>query len=376
MLNLFDAAFPCKRLGLIPMAECIVFTGGGTAGHVFPALAVLDELAPRWRGRVVWIGSSSGMERDILRRRAIPYYGIPTGKLRRYFSLANFLDLFRVLFGFLASLAVLSRERPRLVFSKGGYVTVPPLAAARLLGIPSITHESDLNPGLATRINARSAQRVLVSFAESAGYLPAALRAKVIHTGNPVRRALLGGEPAAGRALVGCPPERPLLLVLGGSLGSAFINGAVQRGLSELTSRCFVVHQMGSAHYRPASRPGYHAVAFLDAELPDLLAACDLVLCRAGANTLWELAALGKPAVLVPLSGQSSRGDQLENARHFAGQGAALVVPEEEEGRLVGEVLRLLGDRSRLAEMGRRARELGRPDAAARIAELVLERAR
>ncbi len=172
MLNLFDAAFPCKRLGLIPMAECIVFTGGGTAGHVFPALAVLDELAPRWRGRVVWIGSSSGMERDILRRRAIPYYGIPTGKLRRYFSLANFLDLFRVLFGFLASLAVLSRERPRLVFSKGGYVTVPPLAAARLLGIPSITHESDLNPGLATRINARSAQRVLVSFAESAGYLP------------------------------------------------------------------------------------------------------------------------------------------------------------------------------------------------------------
>ena len=135
---------------------------------------------------------------------------------------------------------------------------------------------------------------------------------------------------------------------------------------------------MGSAHYRPASSApgGTDAVAFLDEELPDLLAACDLVLCRAGANTLWELAALGKPAVLVPLSGQSSRGDQLENARHFAGQGAALVVPEEEGGRLVAEVLRLLADRSRLAEMGRRARELGRPDAAARIAELVLERAR
>jgi UDP-N-acetylglucosamine--N-acetylmuramyl-(pentapeptide) pyrophosphoryl-undecaprenol N-acetylglucosamine transferase len=358
------------------MAECIVFTGGGTAGHVFPALAVLDELASRWPGRVVWIGSSRGMEREILRRRAIPYYGIPAGKLRRYLSLANFADLFRVLLGIAASLGVLARERPRLVFSKGGYVTVPPLAAARLLGIPSFTHESDLNPGLATRINARSAERVLVSFAESAGYLRPALQAKVTHTGNPVRRALLGGDPAAGRALVGCPPGRPLLLVLGGSLGSAFLNGAVERGLSELTSRCFVVHQMGSAHYRPASRPGYHAVAFLDEELPHLLAACDLVLCRAGANTLWELAALGKPAVLVPLSGGASRGDQLENSRHFAGRGAALVVPEQQGQRLVAEVLRLLEDRPRREEMGRRARELGRPEAAARIAELVLERAR
>jgi UDP-N-acetylglucosamine--N-acetylmuramyl-(pentapeptide) pyrophosphoryl-undecaprenol N-acetylglucosamine transferase len=358
------------------MAECIVFTGGGTAGHVFPALAVLDELASRWPGRVVWIGSSRGMERDILRRRAIPYYGIPSGKLRRYLSLANFLDLFRVLFGLLASLAVLARERPRLVFSKGGYVTVPPLAAARLLGIPSFTHESDLNPGLATRINARSAERVLVSFAESAGYLKPALRPKVTHTGNPVRRALLRGDPAAGRAMVGCPPERPLLLVLGGSLGSAFLNRAIQRGLSELTSRCFVVHQMGSAHFQPASRPGYHPVAFLEEELPHLLAASDLVLCRAGANTLWELAALGKPSVLVPLSSEASRGDQLENARHFAVRGAALVVPEQEGERLVAEVLNLLEDPPRLQEMGRRARELGRPEAAARIAELVLERTR
>jgi UDP-N-acetylglucosamine--N-acetylmuramyl-(pentapeptide) pyrophosphoryl-undecaprenol N-acetylglucosamine transferase len=358
------------------MAECIVFTGGGTAGHVFPALAVIDELAPRWQGRVVWIGSAGGMEREILRRRGIPYYGIPTGKLRRYLALANFLDLFRIAAGFFASLAVLTRERPRLVFSKGGYVTVPPLAAARLLGIPSFTHESDLNPGLATRINARSAERVLVSFAESAGYLSPALRGKVAHTGNPVRRSLLAGDPAAGRSFAGCPPDRPLLLVLGGSLGSAFLNDAVERGLSELTSRCFVVHQMGDAHFRAAGVPGYQAVAFLDEELPHLLAACDLVLCRAGANTLWELAALGKPAVLVPLSGRSSRGDQLENARHFAARGAALVVPEEEGARLVAEVLRLLEDRPRLAEMGRKARELGRPEAAARIAELVLERAR
>jgi len=359
------------------MAECIVFTGGGTAGHVFPALAVLEELAPRWPGRVVWIGSTCGIERDLLKGRGIPYYGIPTGKLRRYFSLANFLDLFRVVAGFFASLAILRKERPRLVFSKGGYVTVPPLAAARLLRIPSFTHESDLNPGLATRINARSSERVLVSFAESAGYLRPALRAKVLHTGNPVRGSLLAGDPAVGRSLVGCPPERALLLVLGGSLGSAFLNDAVARGLAELTAACFVVHQMGRSHYRPATHPAYHAVAFLEEELPHLLAASDLVLCRAGANTLWELAALGKPAVLVPLSGQASRGDQIENARHFAGCGAALVVPEQEAGggRLTGQVLSLLADPARLADMGRRARELGRPGAAARVAELVLERA-
>ena len=359
------------------MAECIVFTGGGTAGHVFPALAVLEELSPRWPGRVVWIGSTSGIERDILKGRGIPYYGIPTGKLRRYLSLANFLDLFRVVAGFFASLAILRKERPRLVFSKGGYVTVPPLAAARLLRIPSFTHESDLNPGLATRINARSSERVLVSFAESADYLHPALRAKVLHTGNPVRGSLLAGDPAAGRSLVGCPPERALLLVLGGSLGSAFLNDAVARGLAELTAACFVVHQMGRSHYRPATHPAYHAVAFLEEELPHLLAASDLVLCRAGANTLWELAALGKPAVLVPLSGQASRGDQIENARHFAGCGAALVVPEQEAGggRLACEVLSLLADPARLAAMSRRARELGRPGAAARVAALVLERA-
>jgi len=358
------------------MAECIVFTGGGTAGHVFPALAVLEELAPRWSGRVVWIGSRRGMEREILRRRAMPYYGIPAGKLRRYFSLANFLDLFRLLGGFFASLAVLAREKPRLVFSKGGYVTVPPLAAARLLGIPSFTHESDLNPGLATRINARWAERVLLSFAESAAGLPPALRTRAVHTGNPVRRSLLGGDPARGRALVGCPPQRPLLLVLGGSLGSAFLNDAVRLSLAELTSRCFVVHQMGAGHYRQEPRPGYHPVAFLEEELPHLLAASELVLCRAGANTLWELAALGKPAVLVPLSGRSSRGDQIENARYFAAHGAALTVPEQEGERLVAEVLRLLEDRARLQQMGRRARELGRPEAALRIAELVLERVR
>lgn len=358
------------------MAECIVFTGGGTAGHVFPALAVLDELAGRRAGRVVWIGSFSGMERALLKQRGIPYHAIPTGKLRRYFSLRNLLDLFVVLAGVVAAAVVLARERPRLVFSKGGFVSVPPLLAARLLRIPAFTHESDLNPGLATRINARFCEKVLVSFPGSAEHLPREQQAKVLLTGNPVRRSLLAGDAAAGRAWCGFGPERPVLLVLGGSLGSAFINQAVLQGLERLCGSCFVVHQMGSAHYRPASRPDYRPVPFLGEELPDVLAAADLVLCRAGANTLWELAALGKPSVLVPLPARSSRGDQIENAGYFAAEGAACLVREEEagSGRLLDEVLALAADPDRRAEMGRRAKALGRPDAAARIAELIVER--
>jgi UDP-N-acetylglucosamine--N-acetylmuramyl-(pentapeptide) pyrophosphoryl-undecaprenol N-acetylglucosamine transferase len=358
------------------MTECIVFTGGGTAGHVFPALAVLDALAERRQARLVWIGSASGMERDIVTRRGIPYYGIPSGKLRRYFSLRNLTDLFLILAGFLSSLFILAKEKPVLIFSKGGYVSVPPLLAARLLRIPAFTHESDLNPGLATRINSRLCEKVLVSFAETAGYFPPALRGKVVHTGNPVRPAILAGDPRTGRELAGCPAGRKMLLVLGGSLGSSFLNQAVLEALPRLSKSCFVVHQMGAEHYRPAQAPGYRPVAFLGDELPHLFAACDLVLCRAGANTLWELAALGKPAVLVPLAELASRGDQIENAGFFAARGAAVVVGEREagQGRLVEEVLALVENESRLAEMGRRARALAEPRAAERIAQMMLER--
>jgi UDP-N-acetylglucosamine--N-acetylmuramyl-(pentapeptide) pyrophosphoryl-undecaprenol N-acetylglucosamine transferase len=358
------------------MAECIVFTGGGTAGHVFPALAVLDILAERRRVRVVWIGSASGMEREILARRGIPYYGIPSGKLRRYLSLRNVIDLFFILAGILVSVFILLKERPVLVFSKGGYVTVPPLVAARLLRIPAFTHESDLNPGLATRINSRLCEKVLVSFAETAGYFQPSLRRKIVHTGNPVRVKLLAGDPHTGRELVGCPQEKKMLLVLGGSLGSAFINKAVLEELPRLTRACFVVHQMGAEHYQPTRSAGYHPVAFLGDELPHLFAAADLVLCRAGANTLWELAALGKPAVLVPLAEHASRGDQIGNALFFAARGAAVVVGEREagQGRLVEAVLGLVENEIKLAEMGRLARALALPQAAERIAQMVLER--
>ncbi len=354
------------------MRECIVVTGGGTGGHVYPVLAVLDELPPL---RVVWIGSGSQLERRILEGRQLRYYGIPTGKLRRYFSLQNIIDLFKIFGGFLASVAILLREKPRLVFSKGGYVSVPPVAAARLLRIPALTHESDLRPGLATRINTRFADRVLVSFPASDRYFKGRFRSKVIHTGNPIRKALLSGDPQAGRAMFGCPANLPLLLVLGGSLGSASINRLVLEAVDSLRMSCFVVHQLGSGHFDGSeAQSNYYPAAYFDEELPDILAAADLVLCRAGANTLWELAALGKPSVLIPLPRGSSRGEQIENAGFFAQAGASIVLQQDglTPHELSELVLHLLGNADKLERMSRRASELSRPDAASRIAQLIL----
>ena len=354
------------------MRECIVVTGGGTGGHVYPVLAVLDEMPSI---RVVWIGSGSQLERRILEGRPLRYYGIPTGKLRRYFSLQNIIDLFKFVAGFFASLVILLREKPKLVFSKGGYVSVPPVAAARLLRVPSITHESDLRPGLATRINSRFADRVLVSFPGSGEFFDERLRGKVIHTGNPIRKILLSGDGQKGRALFGCPANQPLLLVLGGSLGSASINRLVLDAMDRLRRNCFVVHQLGSGHLDGMqAQSNYYPASYFHDDLAHIFAAADLVLCRSGANTLWELAALGKPSVLIPLPLGSSRGDQIENAEFFAQAGAATVLQQEglTSDRLAEVVLHLLGNADKLERMGRRALELSRPDAASRIAQLIL----
>ncbi len=360
------------------MVECIVFTGGGTGGHVYPALAVLDELAKHGGHRIVWIGSGSELERRILAGRDLRYYGIRTGKLRRYFSLQNFLDFFKILVGFIASLFIMLRERPSLVFSKGGYVSVPPAAAARLVGIPVFTHESDLRPGLATRINARFAARIFISFDLTSGYFDESCRSKLVHTGNPIRAGILRGDAEKGRGTVGCTRGRKMLLVLGGSLGSAFINRLVLKALDRLVSTCYVVHQLGAEHYEGISQPhrdNYFPKAFFYEELPDILAAADLVVCRAGANTLWELAALGKPAVLIPLPQSASRGDQIENARFFARAGAAEVMEQAglSAAAWAESVLNLIGNAGKLDRMAQSAAALGRPDAAHEIARLIAE---
>ncbi len=352
-----------------------MFTGGGTAGHVYPALAVIGELGPDVE--VSWIGSRAGMERRLVAQAGIRYHAIPSGKWRRYASPANVLDIFRVLAGVAAAVAVLLRERPALLFSKGGYVTVPPVVAARMLGIPVMTHESDTDPGLATRINARFADVIFTSFAETVSWFPPALRGRVRPEGNPVRAAFFRGDAARARAALGAPRDVPIVLVLGGSLGSESVNRLVRGALPALAGRCLVVHQTGARDFAspdPAFATRYRPTPFVGDELPDLMAAAALVVARSGANTLAELAASGAPALLVPLGLSGSRGDQIRNAAYFEARGAAEVFRGSRPQDLSDAVFRLLDDPRRRESMARAMRGLAVPDAAARIAAAIRER--
>jgi UDP-N-acetylglucosamine--N-acetylmuramyl-(pentapeptide) pyrophosphoryl-undecaprenol N-acetylglucosamine transferase len=355
------------------MHRPVVFTGGGTAGHVFPGLAVAELLRRRGREHIVWVGSSRGMERRLVEGRGIPFHGIPAGKLRRYLSVRNLIDVLKVAAGVVAAVVLLARLKPAVVFSKGGYVTVPVVLAARILGIPRATHESDADPGLATRINARLAQRILLSYESTADYFPPQLRSRCVTVGNPVRGDLARGDGAAARRRLGIPADRPLVFFVGGSLGSAQINTLLAEALDPLLERAAVVHQRGE---HPPPRPdgaGYASFSFITEEYADILAAADLVVCRAGAGTLWELSLAAKPAVLIPLPRSSSRGDQERNAHIFADRGAAAVLSGEEATAeaLYREVMRLLDSPAEREAMGRAAAGFDAAGAADRIARMI-----
>ena len=356
----------------VPDLPVIAFTGGGTAGHVFPGIAVAEELGRR----VLWIGSQNGVEKKLAEDAGIDFRGIPAGKLRRYFSFRNVSDIGRIISAVFEAVRILKKERPAFLFSKGGFVSVPPVVAARLCGIPAYTHESDFDPGLATRINLMFCEKVLVSFAETIEFLPPRFRQKAVVTGNPVRRAMYGADAGRGRRYLGCDASTQVILVLGGSQGSSFINGLIASCVERLVPRFFVVHQMGAQDYCASPLRSYLPAAFFSAELPDIIAAADLVICRSGANTLAELAALGRPSVLIPLSRSGSRGDQLRNAEVFRARGASLVLQEQEAtaDALISVVCPLLADTGKLQEMGRNARSLSAGRPAETIAKLITER--
>ncbi len=309
--------------------KLLVMTGGGTAGHVTPNLALVPALRNRgWE--IAYIGSHHGIERRLIEAQNIPYYAIASGKLRRYFDWQNFIDPFKVLWGIGQAYWLLRQLRPAAVFSKGGFVTVPVMVAAKLCGIPAIAHESDITPGLANKLALPFATTVCVTFPETLKYIPRAL-----HTGLPIRAELLAGSRDRGRAFCGLSasdrsPARPILLVVGGSSGAARINQAIGAILDDLTATFFVVHVCGKGNVDPdRDRPGYRQFDYLGDELADVLAAADLVVSRAGANTMFELLALRKPHLLIPLSRAASRGDQILNARSFARAGYSAVLPEE-----------------------------------------------
>ncbi len=308
----------------------IVFTGGGTAGHVMPNLA----LAPRLREQgwtLHYIGSATGPERSLAEGAGISFHAVATGKLRRYFSWRNFTDPARVIGGAFQALSLLGKLKPDVVFSKGGFVAVPVVYAARLRGIPVVLHESDLTPGLANRLCLRLCQRICVSFPETREHLPASARGKSVLTGSPIRPELFKGDKAAGLSFLGFTPDKPVLLVMGGSLGAKAVNEALRANLEWILASHQVVHLCGKGWLSPeGDAPGYRQFEFLGAELPDVMAAASLVVSRAGANSLFELMALRKPMLLIPLPGRASRGDQLLNAASFASRGLARVLRQEE----------------------------------------------
>lgn len=331
------------------MSFCVAFTGGGTGGHIYPGLAVADELTSICKEnnifdcRIVWIGSSKGMDRNIVESSSIVnnFYGIPSGKLRRYFSFQNFIDFFKIIAGFLCAFFILLKIKPVALFSKGGFVSVPPCVAARLLGIPVYTHECDFSPGLATKLNSHFASRILVSYQETSKYFATEKQKLITVTGNPVRPVFYSPQPEIGRKFLGLEAElsstdsKPVLLVIGGSLGARQINQLVFDNLEFLCKHFIVVHQTGKnnqvADDFSAKVEGiYKSYPFIYEQMPHVMACSDVILSRAGANSIWECAVLGKPMILIPLCGSGTRGDQLENAQFFKDKGAALVLEKEE----------------------------------------------
>ena len=306
----------------------IVLTGGGTAGHVTPNLALIPVLKEHGY-EIQYLGSYHGIEKELIEKEGIPYTGISSGKLRRYFSLKNFSDPFRILKGYSQACRFLKKEKPDVIFSKGGFVSVPVVLAAKHLHIPAIIHESDMTPGLANKLCIPSARKVCCNFPETMKYLPAD---KAVLTGSPIRRELLNGSPLAGYQFTGFSSEKPVLLIIGGSLGSVKVNQAVRSILPELLKTWQVVHLCGKGNLDLSldSLDSYVQYEYISSELKDLFAMSDLMISRAGANSICEILALRKPNILIPLSAAASRGDQILNANSFKKQGFSEVIQEEE----------------------------------------------
>ncbi len=306
----------------------VVLTGGGTAGHVTPNLALVPSLREN-DCDILYIGSYNGIEKELITQAGLPYEGISSGKLRRYFDLKNFSDPFRVIKGYFEARRILKKYRPDVVFSKGGFVAVPVVLAAKHYRIPTIIHESDMTPGLANRICIPSAMKVCCNFPETMEDLP---EGKAVLTGSPIRRELLEGSREKGLEYTGLSGDKPILMVIGGSLGAVHVNNAIRAILPRLLETYDVIHICGKGNLDGSldGTPGYVQYEYVDAPLRHLFAAADILVSRAGANSICEILALRKPNVLIPLSAEASRGDQVLNARSFERQGYSRVLEEED----------------------------------------------
>jgi len=347
----------------------IVFTGGGTSGHVIPNLAVIEELRKlAGHAQIFYIGSREGPERKLAKAADVEFHGIQTGKLRRYLSLQNAVDAVKVPIGITQAIHRLLKIKPDVVFSKGGFVSVPVAIAAGILRVPLVVHESDFTPGLATRLAARFAKRICLSFPTThPGH-------KIQITGNPVRAV---GSAERGREFLKFKKELPIVLVAGGSSGALFLNLLMEKSIFELERKVNVVWLCGKD-----KKPNFklqtancQLFEYLDAEYLDVLAASDLVVSRAGANALFEIAAAGKPSVLIPLPAELSRGDQIENARFFELAGASVVLPQEKAKPhdFAKLIIWMISNPERLKKVADAATKLAPVNAAEKIARIILD---
>jgi len=346
----------------------ILFVGGGTAGSVTPLIAIRDTIAATSpRTTFLFVGGADGPERRLATSAGINFRSIPAGKWRRYFSLRNFSDLWRTFSGFLAAKSILREYRPDVIVSAGSYVAVPVIWAGKSLGIPSVIHQQDVTPGLANRLCQPAANIVTVAFEQSTSAYP---KSKVVWTGNPVRPGLLGRSRSAARRRFGLNDHLPVVLAFGGSTGALRLNQLIAESGLGLVQHVQILHITGqrdnSFHISDAN---YHPIEFLTEEMGDAYAAADLVVCRAGLSTLTELAALGKPAVVLPIP----KTHQEANAKFFAGRGAIVTLDERStsRGELEQLILSLVNDPDRLEALSRKIRDLGRRDGADRLIQQI-----
>lgn len=327
-------------------------TGGGSAGHVTPNLALVPKLK-KLGYEIEYIGTKNGIERKIIEAEKIKYHIIASGKLRRYFDIKNFTDPFRILKGVLQAIFIMRKIKPNIVFSKGGFVSVPVVIAAHLNKIPVIAHESDMTPGLANRISAPYCTKVCVTFPESVKNIK---NDKAVLTGTPIREEILKGDKSLGRKICGFEDEKPVLLIIGGSLGSKFINDTVRKIMDKLLMKYNIVHICGKGNLdaKLKNKKGYKQFEFINEELPHIMNGADIVISRAGANVIYELLALKKPNLLIPLSKKSSRGDQILNAASFEKRGYSVVIDEDDlnENILIDKLNELHRDKDKyISEM-------------------------
>ncbi len=337
----------------------IVLTGGGTAGHVTPNIALMPHLKEAGY-EIFYIGSYEGIEKKLITDFDIPYYGIATGKFRRYLDIKNLTDPFRVIRGYGEARKILKEIQPNVVFSKGGFVSVPVVRAAASLHIPCIIHESDMTPGLANKLCIPVASKVCCNFPETLAMLP---KEKAVLTGSPIREELTRGNKIAALDMCGFTANKPVIMVIGGSLGAASVNQAVREALPMLLTDFQIVHICGKDKIDASllKTEGYIQFEYVKTELKDLFAIADVVVSRAGANSICELLALKKPNLLIPLSAHSSRGDQILNARSFESQGFSMVIDDDSlsPDLLAEKIIELYFTRQTYIEAMGRSNQLG-----------------